>query len=161
MYERLEIPANGAIPAFAFSVTSRKQVKVANPGSIPVSATNSFIIIDLQNRRTRLVLQAAHQRRDQGVIPKRVQVEEAARSGYRLSRRQKRQADNRRKCMRKSHESCPPWTRHTWLLAAFAAFEREVPHFSVWRGGHAGAHVLHSARRAVTGSTLVARLAGR
>jgi hypothetical protein len=43
VHKRPEIPANTAIPAFAFSVTSRKQVKVANTGSIPVSATNSFI----------------------------------------------------------------------------------------------------------------------
>jgi len=37
--------------AFAVSVTYTKQEKAANPGSTPVSATKSFIIIGLQNRR--------------------------------------------------------------------------------------------------------------
>jgi hypothetical protein len=48
LYKRAEIPANKAIPAFAVSVTYRKRLKAANPGSIPVSATNSFLIRHLQ-----------------------------------------------------------------------------------------------------------------
>src|SRR5215831_15860617 len=39
LYKRPEIPANTAIPAFAVSVTYRKQEELGNPGSIPVSAT--------------------------------------------------------------------------------------------------------------------------
>jgi hypothetical protein len=42
LYKRPEIPANCALPAFAVSATYRKQEKAENPGSIPVSATNSF-----------------------------------------------------------------------------------------------------------------------
>jgi len=40
LYKRPEIPANSGIPAFAVSVTYRKQEKAANPGSILASATN-------------------------------------------------------------------------------------------------------------------------
>jgi len=49
LYKRPEIPANSAVRAIAISVTYRKHEKAENPGSIPVSATNSFIIIHLQN----------------------------------------------------------------------------------------------------------------
>ena len=41
LYKRPEIRANTGVPAFAISVSYRKQEKAANPGSIPVSATNS------------------------------------------------------------------------------------------------------------------------
>ena len=42
LYKGPEIPANAVIPEFAISATYRKQEKAENPGSIPVSATNSF-----------------------------------------------------------------------------------------------------------------------
>ena len=48
LYKRLEIPAKKAVPAIAVSVTYSKQVKAANTGSTPVSATNPFRIICLQ-----------------------------------------------------------------------------------------------------------------
>jgi hypothetical protein len=43
LYKRPEIPANSAVHAIAISVTYRKQEKTENTGSIPVSATKSFI----------------------------------------------------------------------------------------------------------------------
>jgi hypothetical protein len=54
LYKRAEIPAKTVIPAIALSVTYRKQASPANTGSTPVSATNPFRIICLQNRRTDL-----------------------------------------------------------------------------------------------------------
>jgi len=42
LYKRAEIPANTGVLAIAVSVTCRKLEKAENPGSIPVSATNSF-----------------------------------------------------------------------------------------------------------------------
>ena len=41
LYKRPEIPANTGVLAIVVSATYRKHVKAANPGSIPVSATNS------------------------------------------------------------------------------------------------------------------------
>jgi len=42
LYKRAAIPAKTVIPAIALSVTYRKREKSADPGSIPVSATDSF-----------------------------------------------------------------------------------------------------------------------
>jgi len=71
LYKRLEIPANKVIPAIAVSVTYRTHEKAENTGSIPVSATNSFIIIYLRNFCTGLALQAGLKGRGQGWNPDR------------------------------------------------------------------------------------------
>src|SRR5438093_2413440 len=71
LYKRAEIPAKAVIPAIALSVTYRKQESPANTGSTPVSATKSFIIIGLQNRRMELGLRRSAKDRGQGSIPKR------------------------------------------------------------------------------------------
>jgi len=65
LYKRLEIPAKKAVPAIAVSVTYSKQEKAANTGSTPVSATNPFRIIRLQNEFTRSAAAAL----GQGAIP--------------------------------------------------------------------------------------------
>ena len=53
LYKRAEIPANTVIPALAASVTYRKQEVGGEYGFDPVSATNPFRIICLQNECTR------------------------------------------------------------------------------------------------------------
>jgi hypothetical protein len=50
LYKLPEIPANTVIPEFAVSVTYRKHEKAENTSSILVSATNYFVIKDLQNQ---------------------------------------------------------------------------------------------------------------
>ena len=52
LYKVPEIPANNVLPAIAFSVSYWKHEKAENTGSTPVSATNSCVIIYLQNRCT-------------------------------------------------------------------------------------------------------------
>jgi hypothetical protein len=67
LYKLAEIPANTANPEFAASVTYRKHGKAENPGSIPVSATNSIGISYLRKRCTRLPLQSAPQKTSSGL----------------------------------------------------------------------------------------------
>ena len=72
LYNPPEILANSGIRAIAVSVTYRKHDKAENPGSIPVSATNSFIIRYLQKRCAELVLLAALRKAWQGRNPNQI-----------------------------------------------------------------------------------------
>jgi hypothetical protein len=54
LYKRPAIPAKTSVPAIAVSVTYRKQERVVNPGSTPVSATNALRINHLQKGMYRL-----------------------------------------------------------------------------------------------------------
>jgi hypothetical protein len=56
LYKRPEIPANKVVPAICRFSNLQIQEEAENPGSIPVSATNSFIIQCLYNQRTRRTL---------------------------------------------------------------------------------------------------------
>jgi len=67
LYKRAEIPAKAVILGSALSVTYRKQESPANTGSTPVSATKSFIIIGLQNRRMELGLRRSAKDRGLGL----------------------------------------------------------------------------------------------
>ena len=66
LYKRPEIPANKGVPAIAISVTYREHKKAENPGSIPVSATNSFKNNKLRSWCTRLAPLAAPRIHRQG-----------------------------------------------------------------------------------------------
>jgi hypothetical protein len=105
LYKGVEILAKMAFPAFAISVTYRRQEMAENSGSIPVSVTNYFKINHLQTRCTGVAVQAS--------------AKDTARAGIRMNRAEFVREPHKRlrethahfvvRCLNLAHERADCW----------------------------------------------------